>query len=109
MIEKQWFGCSVSWSAESWPENGTNQARFSMALNTKTSLLHDIEPIAIPIKTIPNHSWDVSRAFVMIEKQWVGCSVSWSAESRPENGTNHESSQILHWPSSLSLHQCMYH
>jgi hypothetical protein len=24
----------------------------------------------IPNKTIPNHSWDVSRAFVMIEKQW---------------------------------------
>jgi hypothetical protein len=66
MIEKQWFGCSVSWSAESWPENGTNQARFSMALYTKTTLLHDIEPIAIPIKTIPNHSWDVSRAFVIL-------------------------------------------
>jgi hypothetical protein len=24
----------------------------------------------IPIKIIPNHSWDVSRAFVMIEKQY---------------------------------------
>jgi hypothetical protein len=44
MIEKQWFGCSVSWSAESWPENGTNQGRCSTALNTKTSLIHDIEP-----------------------------------------------------------------
>jgi hypothetical protein len=37
----------------------------------------------IPIKTIPNHSWDVSRAFVMIEKQWFGCYVSWSDELRP--------------------------
>jgi hypothetical protein len=44
----------------------------------------------VPIKTIPNHSWDVSRAFVMIEKQWFGCSVSWSAESWPENGKNHK-------------------
>jgi hypothetical protein len=46
MIEKQWSGCSVSWSAESQPENGTNHARFSTApLNTKTTLLHDIEII----------------------------------------------------------------
>jgi hypothetical protein len=54
MIKKQWFRCSVSWSAESWPENGTNQGRFSTALNTKTSLIHDIEPIGSH-QTIPNH------------------------------------------------------
>jgi hypothetical protein len=30
---------------------------------------------------MPNHSWDVvSRAFVMIEKQWLSCFVSWSHE-----------------------------
>jgi hypothetical protein len=42
----------------------------------------------IPIKTIPNHSWDVSKAFVMIEKQWYGCFVLWSSELWPENDTN---------------------
>jgi hypothetical protein len=35
---------------------------------------------------MPNHSWDVSRSFVMIEKQWLSCFVSWSHELRPENG-----------------------
>jgi hypothetical protein len=37
---------------------------------------------------MPNHSWDVSRAFVMIEKQWLSCFVSWSHELWPENGMN---------------------
>jgi hypothetical protein len=39
---------------------------------------------------MPNHSWDISisRAFVMIEKQWLSCFVSWSHELWPENGMN---------------------
>jgi hypothetical protein len=35
---------------------------------------------------MPNHSWDVSRSFVMIEKQWLSCFVSWSHELWPEKG-----------------------
>jgi hypothetical protein len=46
MIEKQWFGCSVSPSAESQPENGTNQDRFSMALNTLSPSVH--VPLMVP-------------------------------------------------------------
>jgi hypothetical protein len=42
----------------------------------------------ISLKTIPHHSWDVSRSFVMIEKQWLSSFVSWSHELWPENGTN---------------------
>jgi hypothetical protein len=42
----------------------------------------------IPFKTIPNHSWDVLRSFVMMEKQWLSCFVSWSHELWPENGMN---------------------
>jgi hypothetical protein len=37
---------------------------------------------------MPNHSWDVSRSFVMIEKQWLGCFVSWFHELWPEKGMN---------------------
>jgi hypothetical protein len=37
---------------------------------------------------MPNHSWDVSRSFVMTETQWLGCFVSWSHELWPENGMN---------------------
>jgi hypothetical protein len=37
---------TVSWSPELWPENGMYQAKSSTAfINTKTSLLHDIESI----------------------------------------------------------------
>jgi hypothetical protein len=42
MIEKQSFGCFISWSPELWPQNSIHQAKSSTALiNTKTSLLHD--------------------------------------------------------------------
>jgi hypothetical protein len=37
---------------------------------------------------MPNHSQDVSRSFVMIEKQWIGCFVSWSHVLWPEKGLN---------------------
>jgi hypothetical protein len=37
---------------------------------------------------MPNHSWDVSRSFVMTEKQRLGFSVSWSHELWPEKGLN---------------------
>jgi hypothetical protein len=35
----------VSWSPELWPENGMNQAKSSLALNTEISLLYDTESI----------------------------------------------------------------
>jgi hypothetical protein len=50
---------------------------------------------------MPNHSWDVSRSFVMIEKQWLGYFViSWSHEQWPEHGVNQAEffSQIFHCP-----------
>jgi hypothetical protein len=34
---------------------------------------------------MPSHSWNISRSFVMIEKQWLSCFVSWSDELWPEN------------------------
>jgi hypothetical protein len=34
---------------------------------------------------MPSHSWNISRSFVMIEKQWLSCFVSWSHELWPEN------------------------
>jgi hypothetical protein len=45
MIEKECYSCFVSWSHELWPENGMNQAIFSISLKQKTSLLHDMESI----------------------------------------------------------------
>jgi hypothetical protein len=54
---------------------------------------------------MPNHSWDVSRSFVMIEKQWLGCFVMWSHELWPENGMNQaELSAALNQKTSL-LHE----
>jgi hypothetical protein len=74
MIEKQWFGCFVSWSPELWlqktacikptsPQPSSRQKPVS--LMTQSPL--------IPSKATPIHSWEVSRAVVMIEKQWFGC------------------------------------
>jgi hypothetical protein len=57
-------------SPESWPKNGMNQAKLSQQPSTQKPACFTTESPLIPIKTIPNHSWDVSRAFVMIEKQW---------------------------------------
>jgi hypothetical protein len=59
----------------------------------------------VPIKTIPNHSWDVSGAFLVIEKQWFCCSVSWSAESQPENGTN----QAIRFSTALNAKTTLLH
>jgi hypothetical protein len=50
-------------------ENCMHQVQFFTALNTETSLPLNIDSPLIPFKTIPNHSWEVSKAAVMIEKQ----------------------------------------
>jgi hypothetical protein len=56
-----------------------------------------------------NHSWDVSRSFVMTEKQWLVCFVSWSHELWPENGMNQaELSTALKQETSL-LHDKIIH
>jgi hypothetical protein len=88
-------------SAESWPQNGMNQACNSQRPSTQKPACFTTESPLIPIKTIPNHSWDVSRAFVMIEKQWyidvlsvgllhIMMARKWHESSQSLNGPQHK-------------------
>jgi hypothetical protein len=84
-IEKQWFSCFVSWSP---PNHGQNVAWIkpkSQRPSTQKPACFTTESSLIPIKTIPNLSWDVSRAFVMIEKQWFSCFVRWYLLNHGQN------------------------
>jgi hypothetical protein len=74
MIEKQWFSCFISWSPL---KHCHKQHESSQILNgpqhknqPASQQITESPLIPITIKTIPNLSWDVSGAFVMIEKQY---------------------------------------
>jgi hypothetical protein len=113
MIEKQWFGCFVSWSSELWPDNSImnpQEDTCSTALKPKTSLLYDLESVDF----LQNHPKSFMGCIKIIcddwkAMVWLFCQlVFWimTRKQHHESSPSHifHSTQAKNQPASWQVH-----
>ena len=76
MVEKEWFGCFVSWMHGLWLKIWMTQAKFPTAISYKRGLLSPIYHIH-PLHSPPKSYIGSIKMNLMVEKEWFGCFVSW--------------------------------